>query len=59
VVPQRDPGALADAMTRLARSAELRSELGANAGRDVAAFTPQAWAAGMARAVEAAEEARR
>jgi glycosyltransferase involved in cell wall biosynthesis len=53
VVPQGDAAALADALRRLESDAPLRDELGANASRDVAAFTPEAWAAGMASAVEA------
>ncbi|HEX2085220.1 MAG TPA: glycosyltransferase family 4 protein [Solirubrobacteraceae bacterium] len=54
VVPERDADALAGALRRMARDATLRRSLGANAGRDVAAFTPEAWAAGMAGAVQSA-----
>lgn len=54
VVPQRDPQALADAITRLAHDDALRTALGDNAQRDVAAFTPDAWAAGMHAAIEEA-----
>jgi glycosyltransferase involved in cell wall biosynthesis len=54
VVPAGDPPALAAAIVRIARDATLRRTLGMNAGRDAAAFTPQAWAAGMAAAVESA-----
>jgi glycosyltransferase involved in cell wall biosynthesis len=56
VVAQRDPAALAAALTRMAGDRALRERLGANAGRDVAAFTPEAWAAGMAAAIHDAEE---
>jgi glycosyltransferase involved in cell wall biosynthesis len=55
VVPQRDPDALAAALQRLAADPRLRATLGANAGRDVAAFTPDAWAAGMAGALDSVE----
>jgi glycosyltransferase involved in cell wall biosynthesis len=55
VVPEGDAGALAGALTRLASDPALRATLGANAGRDVAAFTPEAWAAGMARALDSVE----
>ena len=54
VVPHGDADALAEALRRLAGDAALRRRLGANAGRDVAAFTPEAWAAGMAAALAAA-----
>ena len=54
VVPQRDPDALAEAIRRLAGDPELRARLGANGARDVAAFTPRAWAAGMVTAIDRA-----
>jgi glycosyltransferase involved in cell wall biosynthesis len=53
VVPNGDVDALADAITSLQRDPERAARLGANGARDVAAFTPEAWAAGMAEAVEA------
>jgi glycosyltransferase involved in cell wall biosynthesis len=52
VVPERDPDALAAAMRRLAGDPELRAALGANAARDVAPYTPEAWADGMLGALE-------
>ena len=55
IVPANDAEALAAALRRMAADATLRQVLGTNAGRDVAAFTPDAWAAGMAGAVESAE----
>jgi glycosyltransferase involved in cell wall biosynthesis len=55
IVPANDATALADALRRAAGDDTLRRTLGTNAGRDVAAFTPEAWAAGMAGAVESAE----
>jgi glycosyltransferase involved in cell wall biosynthesis len=55
VVPANDAEALAAALQRMASDATLREVLGTNAGRDVAAFTPEAWAAGIAGAVESAE----
>jgi glycosyltransferase involved in cell wall biosynthesis len=51
IVRQGDPADLAAALRRLAGDARLRAELGANAARDVAAFTPEAWAAGMSQAL--------
>ncbi|HEX4109769.1 MAG TPA: glycosyltransferase family 4 protein [Solirubrobacteraceae bacterium] len=51
VVPADDPAALADALRRLAGDAPLRERLAAAAQRDVQAFTPQAWAAGMSAAL--------
>jgi len=54
VVPQRDPAALARALRRLAADPGLRARLGAAGARDVAAFTPDAWAAGMIAALAAA-----
>ena len=54
IVPAGDPDALAQALLRTARDATLRTSLGTNAARDVAAFTPQAWAAGMAGALRSA-----
>jgi len=54
VVPAADAAGLAGALTRLARDPLLRGALGRNARRDVAAYTPEAWAAGMARALGSA-----
>jgi glycosyltransferase involved in cell wall biosynthesis len=54
IVPANDAKALAGAIRRMAGDDTLRRTLGTNAGRDVAAFTPEAWAAGMAAAVESA-----
>ncbi len=54
IVPANDAKALAGAIRRMAGDDTLRRTLGTNAGRDVAAFTPEAWAAGMAGAVESA-----
>jgi glycosyltransferase involved in cell wall biosynthesis len=55
IVPANDAKALADALRRAAGDDTLRRTLGTNAGRDVAAFTPEAWAAGIAGAVQSAE----
>jgi glycosyltransferase involved in cell wall biosynthesis len=55
VVPSGDADALAAALERVAADPELRATLGANAARDVAAFTPEAWAAGMAAALDSVE----
>ena len=58
VVPERDAPALAAALQRLAADEDLRMRLGDNGARDVAAFTPDAWAAGMAAAIDTAEARR-
>ncbi len=55
VVPANDAQALAAALRRIAGDDTLRRTLGRNAGRDAAAFTPEAWAAGMAGAIHTAE----
>jgi glycosyltransferase involved in cell wall biosynthesis len=47
VVPAGDTNALADALRRLHRDGDLRARLGANARRDVAPYTFDAWAAGF------------
>jgi glycosyltransferase involved in cell wall biosynthesis len=54
IVPANDAEALALAIRRIAEDDTLRRTLGTNAGRDVAAFTPEAWAAGIAGAVKSA-----
>jgi glycosyltransferase involved in cell wall biosynthesis len=54
VVPAGDAGALAAALRRLRADATLRARLGAAARAAVAAYTPEAWAAGMARALGSA-----
>jgi glycosyltransferase involved in cell wall biosynthesis len=51
VVPAGDPGALAAALRRLHDDRGLRARLGANARRDVAAYTFDAWAAGFSSAL--------
>jgi glycosyltransferase involved in cell wall biosynthesis len=51
VVPAGDPGALAAALRRLHDDPGLRAELGANARRDVAAYTFDAWAGGFSAAL--------
>jgi glycosyltransferase involved in cell wall biosynthesis len=51
VVPAGDPVALARAIERLARDAELRARLGAAGARDVLAFNYSSWAAGFSRAL--------
>jgi glycosyltransferase involved in cell wall biosynthesis len=53
VVPERDTAALATAIRTLHGDAELRAALGDNACADVAAYTPQAWADGMRKALAA------
>ncbi|MEA2142625.1 MAG: hypothetical protein QOI64_1055 [Solirubrobacteraceae bacterium] len=51
VVPAGDVPALAGALRRLHDDPGLRAALGANARRDVAAYTFEAWAAGFAGAL--------
>jgi glycosyltransferase involved in cell wall biosynthesis len=51
VVPAGDSGALAAALRRLHDDPGLRARLGANARRDVAAYTFDAWAAGFSAAL--------
>jgi glycosyltransferase involved in cell wall biosynthesis len=52
VVPAGDVPALAHALRRLHDDPALRTELGANARRDVAAYTFEAWAAGFEGALD-------
>jgi glycosyltransferase involved in cell wall biosynthesis len=53
VTPEGDAAALSAAIRRLHDDADLRRTLGANAKRDVASYTPAAWAAGMSKALHA------
>jgi glycosyltransferase involved in cell wall biosynthesis len=59
VAPAGDPDALAARLRTLADSPELRARLGEAARDDAAEFTPQAWVAGMQRALAAVGESRR
>jgi glycosyltransferase involved in cell wall biosynthesis len=54
VVPAGDPDALATRLRALAADAGLRTAMGDAARADAAAYTPAAWAAGMAQALTAA-----
>jgi glycosyltransferase involved in cell wall biosynthesis len=54
VVPAGDPAALAAALRRLHGDAALSARLGAAAREAVRAFSHDAWAAGMSRALAAA-----
>jgi glycosyltransferase involved in cell wall biosynthesis len=54
VVPAGDGDALATRLQALAASEELRAQLGVTASEDAAAYTPAAWASGMAAALAAA-----
>jgi glycosyltransferase involved in cell wall biosynthesis len=54
VVPAGDAPALAHALRRLKADPALRTRLGETARNAVAAYTPAAWADGMARAIAAA-----
>jgi glycosyltransferase involved in cell wall biosynthesis len=51
VVPERDARALAAALRRLAGDRALRERLGSAAKQDVAAYSEEAWVAGMRRAL--------
>ena len=53
VVPQGDAAALAEAIRTITADADLRATLGRNARQDVAPYTPEAWAQGMRKALEA------
>ena len=53
VVPEQDATALARAISTITADAKLRETLGDNARRDVAAYTPAAWADGMRQALHA------
>ncbi len=52
VVPAGDPGALAAALRRMHDEPELRERLGAAAREAVKAYTHDAWAAGMSKALQ-------
>jgi glycosyltransferase involved in cell wall biosynthesis len=54
VVPAGDPDALGARIRLLVRNPELRARLGQAAREDVAAYTPDAWAEGVGRALAAA-----
>jgi glycosyltransferase involved in cell wall biosynthesis len=54
VVPAGDAAALAAALRRLHHDPPLRARLGATARAAVAAYSQEAWAAGMSRALAAA-----
>jgi glycosyltransferase involved in cell wall biosynthesis len=58
VVPAGDVGALRAALIRLQADPALRARLGAAAKEAVAAYTPEAWAAGMGRALRSAGAAK-
>jgi glycosyltransferase involved in cell wall biosynthesis len=55
VVPAGDASALQAALQRLREDPDLRGRLGANAREAVAAYSYDAWADGIARAIAAAE----
>jgi glycosyltransferase involved in cell wall biosynthesis len=59
VVPAGDSAALAARISALAGSPGLRERMGRDARAQVAAYTPEAWAAGMTRALAAVGASRR
>ncbi len=54
IVPPKNPAQLADAMACLAADSELRAKMGSNAWERVQAYSPEAWASGLAQAVQSA-----
>jgi glycosyltransferase involved in cell wall biosynthesis len=52
VVPRGDPTPLAGAMARIAGDSALRAGMAARSRERIAAYSPEAWAAGMVKAVE-------
>jgi len=52
VVPPEDPAQLAAAMSRLASDSELRMKMASRSEERIAANSPQAWAAGLVKAME-------
>ncbi len=58
VVPAGQAGPLAAALRRLADDRELRARLARGGEEDVRAYTPQAWAAGMADALRSVGRSR-
>ena len=59
VVPAGDVAALAARLRALAGNPQLREQLGAAARRDVAPYTPEAWARGVQQALHAVGAGRR
>jgi glycosyltransferase involved in cell wall biosynthesis len=59
VVPAGEPGALADAIRRLAAEPALRARLGEAGTKDVRTFTYDAWAEGFSRALASVGLARK
>jgi glycosyltransferase involved in cell wall biosynthesis len=59
VVPAGDAPALGAAIRRMHDDTALREQLGANARRDVAAFTVEGFAAGFVAALHAASHRRK
>ncbi len=59
IVPAGDPLALAEAITRLAQDASLRTRLGAAGANDVRAYSHDAWAEGFSRALSSLGLSRR
>lgn len=53
IVPAGDEAALAGALRRLHDEPDLRRALGAQGRQDVSAYTPEAWAGGISRALDA------
>ena len=53
IVPSGDAGALAKALEKLIEDPELRTAMGAASRRIVEHFSPENWAAGVIRAIEA------
>ena len=58
VVPAGDADALGARIRLLVRNPELRARFGEYAREDVAAYTPEAWAEGVSRALAATDASR-
>jgi glycosyltransferase involved in cell wall biosynthesis len=52
VVPPKDPAQLAEAMARFADDSVLRAEMASRSRERIAAYSPEAWAEGLVKAVE-------
>jgi len=52
VVPPGDPAPLAEAMAHIAGDSALRSKMASRSRERIAAYSPEAWAEGMVKAVE-------
>jgi len=54
LVPPKDVSSLTLAMRSIAGQADLRASMGANSAQHISSYSPEAWAGGIARMLEAA-----